>query len=127
MAPVPHRRRAMALGEILAFSYETFMSNKVRFTLTALGMVIGTASLILVVTIGLTGKQYILKQIQGIGSNLVYAEYQGGSQRVNAAPPDPLTLDDMTAVQAQVPGITAASPVVNLNDRVSLGGGKERE
>src|SRR5438132_10132164 len=33
------------------FSYDTFCSNKVRFALTALGMVIGTASLILVVTI----------------------------------------------------------------------------
>jgi len=31
------------------------MSNKVRFTLTALGMVIGTASLILVTTVGLPG------------------------------------------------------------------------
>jgi putative ABC transport system permease protein len=117
----------LCLDEVFRFAYDTFCTNKIRFALTALGMVIGTASLILVVTIGLTGKQYILKQIQGIGSNLVYAEYQGGSQRVNAAPPDPLTLDDMTAVQAQVPGITAASPVVNLNDRISLGGGKERE
>ncbi len=43
---------------------ETFRVSKVRFMLTSLGMVIGTASLILVVTIGLTGKQYLLQQIQ---------------------------------------------------------------
>jgi len=65
----------MAVGEILAFAYENFCSNKVRFALTALGMVIGTASLILVVTIGMTGKQYVLNQIQAIGANLIYAEY----------------------------------------------------
>ncbi len=53
-------RPRMAVGEILAFAYENFCSNKVRFALTALGMVIGTASLILVVTIGMTGKQYVL-------------------------------------------------------------------
>ena len=41
-------------------------------------MVIGTASLILVVTIGLTGKQYLLQQIQNIGSNMMIAEYSGG-------------------------------------------------
>jgi putative ABC transport system permease protein len=125
--PAERPKPRLCLDEVLRFAYDTFSSNKVRFALTALGMVIGTASLILVVTIGLTGKQYIMKQIQGIGSNLVYAEYEGGSQRVNAAPPDPLTIDDMKAVQAQVPGITAASPVVNLSDRVPIGSGKERD
>ena len=66
--PAQHGRSHLALGEIFSFAYETFMSNKVRFALTALGMVIGTASLILVTTIGLTGKQYLLNQIQAIGS-----------------------------------------------------------
>ena len=47
----------MAVGEILAFAYENFCSNKVRFALTALGMVIGTATQIQVVTKGMTGKQ----------------------------------------------------------------------
>ena len=117
----------LVLDEIFRFAYDTFCSNKVRFLLTALGMVIGTASLILVVTIGLTGKQYILRQIQGIGSNLVWAEYESGSQHVNAEPPDPLTVNDMQAVQEQVPGITAATPVVNLSDRIPIGSGKERD
>src|SRR5499433_714281 len=80
------RRASIKLAEILSFAYDTFNSNKVRFALTALGMVIGTASLILVVTIGLTGKQYVLNQIQSIGANLIYAEYQGGAGNVN---PDP--------------------------------------
>src|ERR1700728_3130661 len=75
------RRPRLIFGEIVSFAYDTFCSNKVRFALTALGMVIGTASLILVVTIGLTGKQYVLNQIQSIGANLIYAEYEGGSQQ----------------------------------------------
>ena len=58
-------------SEIVNFAYDTFCSNKVRFVLTALGMVIGTASLILVVTIGMTGKQYVLNLIQSIGANEV--------------------------------------------------------
>src|SRR5579871_1488297 len=94
----------LVLGEIVSFAYDTFCSNKVRFALTALGMVIGTASLILVVTIGMTGKQYVLNQIQSIGANMVYAEYQGGATNLN---PDYLTIEDMHAVLAQVPGIAA--------------------
>src|SRR3979411_149742 len=94
------RRPQLALGEIISFAYDTFCSNKVRFALTGLGMVIGTASLILVVTIGMTGKQYVLNQIQGIGANLIDAEYAGGSQRISGATPDPLTIDRL-AVAAQ--------------------------
>lgn len=120
-------RPKLAFSEILSFAYDTFCSNKVRFMLTGLGMVIGTASLILVVTIGLTGKQYILNQIQGIGANEIYAEYEGGAQRITNTAADPLTVDDLNAAMAQVPGIVAASPVVALADRIPVGEGKERD
>jgi len=117
----------LVFGEILSFAYDTFCSNKIRFALTSLGMVIGTASLILVVTIGMTGKQYVLNQIQSIGANLVYAEYQGGGPSIANSAPDPLTLDDLTSAVRDVPGIVAASPVVPLGDRIPIGNGKERD
>src|ERR1700757_516390 len=71
-------RRTMVLSEILKLALDSFRASKVRFMLTALGMVIGTASVILVVTIGLTGKQFILNEIQKIGTNEVEVEYSGG-------------------------------------------------
>jgi putative ABC transport system permease protein len=117
----------LAFSEILSFAFDTFCSNKVRFILTGLGMVIGTASLILVVTIGLTGKQYVLNLIQGIGANLIYAEYEGGAQRITNTAPDPLTIEDMQAALEQVPGIVTASPVVDMDERVPVGNGKERD
>ncbi len=121
------RSPRMVYSEIFSFAYETFRSNKVRFALTALGMVIGTASLILVVTIGMTGKQYVLNQIQSIGTNQIEAEYQSGAQRVANVTSDPLTIDDLRAALQQVPGIVAASPVVSLGERIPVGGGKERD
>ena len=120
-------RPKLAMGEVFAFAYDTFISNKVRFALTALGMVIGTASLILVTTIGLTGKQYVLNQIQAIGANLIYAEYESGGQRITKTANDALTLDDMLAAEHQVTGIAAASPVVPMFERVPVGNGKERD
>jgi putative ABC transport system permease protein len=120
-------RPKMALGEILNFAYDTFMSNKVRFTLTALGMVIGTASLILVVTIGMTGKQYVQRLIQSIGANMIHVEYSGGAQRISASAADPLTVDDIRAVQEQVPSVTYASPLVVLSERIAAGSGKEKD
>ena len=127
--PIATRTREkpkLVFGEILSFAYDTFCSNKVRFLLTSLGMMIGTASLILVVTIGMTGKEYVLNQIQAIGANEVYVEYEGGADRIIATTPDPLTVSDLRAVEEQVPGIVHASPVVPLDDRVSVNG-KEKE
>src|SRR5712691_4229718 len=120
-------RTGMALGEIMSFAFETFCSNKVRFILTALGMVIGTASLILVVTIGMTGRQYVLNQIQAIGTNEVWAEYQGGAPHISNSNPDPLTVEDLQAVQQEVVGVVASSPVVQLSDRVPVENGKEKD
>src|SRR5438105_5026860 len=128
-ATAPARPRpSLIYSEILSFAYDTFCSNKIRFALTALGMVIGTASLILVVTIGMTGKQYILTQIQSIGANMVYAYYEtGGSAAVSTMQQDQLTVDDVTAVRNEVPGILASSPMLEIHDRISIGGGKERD
>jgi putative ABC transport system permease protein len=120
------RRFTMGLGEILNFAYDAFCSNKLQFVLTGLAMAVGTASVILVVTIGLTGKQYVLRQIQAIGVNMIYVDYQGGLQRIDSTP-DPMTVDDVQAVRAQVPSVVAASPTVALNDRISVGAGKQRD
>jgi putative ABC transport system permease protein len=121
------RAPTLVTSEIMSFAYDTFCSNKVRFALTALGMVIGTASLILVTTISLTGKQYLLNLIQSIGTNEIYAEYQGGAQRITNTAPDELTLSDLDAARAEVPGIMAASPVVPFAERIPVGAGKERD
>src|SRR5436309_13684226 len=127
-ATAPARPRpSLIYSAILSFAYDTFCSNKIRFALSALGLVIGTASLILVVTIGMTGKQYVLSQIQAIGANLIEAAYQGGAQRITNTTPDPLPIDDMHAAMRDVPGVVAASPIVQLDERVPVGNGKERD
>lgn len=123
----PRRYPKMVFRETFSVAVETFRSNKVRFLLTGLGMVIGTASLILVVTIGLTGKQYILQQIQSIGANMMVANYEGGTIYGSESSSDYLTLDDLNAVRERVPGITASSPMIELHDRIAVPGGKERD
>jgi putative ABC transport system permease protein len=121
-------RNTMLFSEIVSIAIDSFRSSKWRFALTALGMVIGTASLIVVVTIGLTGKQYVMNQIQGIGANMIWAYYEGGGNvSTSTSARDDLTLEDMRAVQQEVPGIQAASPMLEIHDRIVVGGGKERD
>jgi len=118
-------RRTMMLSEILKLAIDSFKAAKMRFVLTALGMVIGTASVILVVTIGLTGRQYVLQLIQKFGTNSVEVEYAGGgaTQAERVRYTDNLTRDDEKAVLAQLPDVMYSSPVMDMHDRISFGGG----
>lgn len=122
-------RQTMLMSEILKIAVDSFKASKTRFALTALGMVIGTASVILVVTIGLTGKQYILNLIQKIGTNTVELEYAGGgatpAERVLYN--DYLTREDEKAVDQQVAGVMYSSPVLEMHTRVSFGSGVTRD
>jgi len=122
-------RRTMVLSEILKLAVDSFRTSKLRFALTALGMVIGTASVILVVTIGLTGKQFILAEIQKIGTNSVELEYSGGGAvgGDRLVYNDSLTREDEKAVLAQVPGVMYSSPVMEMHSRISFGGGVVRD
>jgi putative ABC transport system permease protein len=118
-------RHTMLLSEILKLAVDSFRTSKMRFALTALGMVIGTASVILVVTIGLTGKQFILSEIQKIGTNEVEVEYSGigATGTEQAIYNDYLTREDEKAVLAQIPSVLYSSPILETHARISRGGG----
>jgi putative ABC transport system permease protein len=118
-------RSTMMFSEVVRLAVDSFRSSKTRFLLTMLGMVIGSASIILVATLGSTGKQYALDQLTSIGPNKVELQYDGGtiSGPDNTSTPDYMTLDDMHAVLDQVPGIIASSPMLEFHDNVSLGSG----
>jgi putative ABC transport system permease protein len=118
-------RSTMMFSEVVRLAVDSFRASKTRFLLTMLGMVIGSASIILVATLGSTGKQYALDQLTSIGPNKVELQYGGGtvSGPDNTSTPDYMTLDDMHAVLDQVPGIVASSPMLEFHDNVSLGGG----
>ena len=118
-------KNTMVFSEILKLSLDSFRASKTRFLLTMLGMIIGSASVILVATLGSTGKQYALDQLTSIGPNKVELQYGGGtvSGPDNTSTPDYMTLDDMDTVLEQVPGIVASSPMLEFHDNVSIGGG----
>jgi putative ABC transport system permease protein len=116
----------MFLGEAVRFSAQSLRANPVRSVLTGLGMVIGTASVILVVTISLTSRDYILEQVQGIGSNMIFAYYAnaGGSTVADA---DYIKMSDVQSIRQNLTGdIIAATGVMSNFDRILIGG-KEQD
>jgi len=117
----------MFLGEAFDFSVKALRANPARSLLTGLGMVIGTASVILVVTISLTSRDYILEQIQGVGSNMIFAYYEAGNQTATQADADFIKTSDVDAVRALLADrIVAATGIMTNYDRMLIAG-KERD
>jgi putative ABC transport system permease protein len=90
-------------------------------------MVIGTASVILVVTISLTSRDYILEQVQGIGSNIIFAYYVSAGPNAAAADADFIKQSDVEAIRRDLGAdIVAATGVMSNFDRILIGG-KEQD
>jgi putative ABC transport system permease protein len=119
----------IAFRETVHLAVDSFRASKVRFLLTMLGMVIGSASIILTATLGLTGTEYALQQLNSIGPNKIEMQYGGGSiiGPDNTSTPDNMTREDLDAVLAQVPGIVASSPMLEDHAVISMGSGLTKD
>jgi putative ABC transport system permease protein len=118
----------MQIGEALNLSLRSLRQNPVRSFLTGLGMVIGTASVILVVTISLTSQNYILEQIEGVGSNMIFASYEVGGPQLNTdVNGDFIKNSDVQALRTQLAGrIAAATGIETSFDSIFFNGKEER-
>src|ERR1700737_4075036 len=83
----------MLRNETWMVALEALWANKIRAFLTTLGVVIGSACIVLVVTVALSGRRYVIAQIEGVGSNLVYA-------RLDIDPNRPIMLQDELSLEA---------------------------
>jgi putative ABC transport system permease protein len=99
---------------------ESLSANKMRSGLTILGIVIGVAAVIAMVSIGRGAELAITDSIQGIGTNLLFV-FRGGSDEVRN--PQPLTLGDATAIGDPflAPSVTGVAPLLQGNAKVSAG------
>jgi putative ABC transport system permease protein len=99
---------------------EALRANRVRAALTTLGVVIGSACIVLVVSVALTGRKYIAAQIEGIGSNIVYA----GMEHTNAQATlgDQISLGDLDAVRQGVPQAVQVAGTSDIQMSVVAGG-----
>jgi putative ABC transport system permease protein len=94
----------MDLRETFSVAIDALRANKVRAMLTSLGVIIGSASIVLVVTVALTSKKFVISQIEAIGSNLVTVEMVERPDRKQPLNYE-LTQEDMDAVKASIPGV----------------------
>jgi putative ABC transport system permease protein len=100
------------------------LRNKLRSSLTILGITIGIAAVICVVAIGKAGQARVEQQLQNLGDNFVWIE--AGGRAVNGVRTGPrgtktLTFGDVVAIKNQVPLIKNVSPNVDGSVQVVYG------
>ena len=92
----------MQLSDLFATALLSLKRNRSRSLLTVLGIVIGIAAVILMLSIGRGAESLILSQVADLGSDLIFVEPASGKQ--NSGPPDPfieqtLTLKDLRTLE----------------------------
>lgn len=100
----------MQWGESVRFAWWALSHDKVKALLTMLGVVIGSAAIVLVVTIASVGKTYIVTQIEGIGANLAYATLDRTGHFLRE---DELSRHDLASLK-YLPGVTAVAGTYDM-------------
>src|SRR6266404_8991305 len=91
------------IRETVSVAIDALRANKLRAALTSLGVIIGSASIVLVVTVALTSKKFVISQIESVGANLVWVEVNKTPDKTQPLSHE-LTLQDMEAARS-IPGV----------------------
>lgn len=109
------------IGELIRAALVSLRANVLRSILTLLGIVIGVAAVIAMVSVGMGTRAYIDAQIEALGANVMLVtpgSQRSGGARLSAGAPTRLTERDAQALRIELPDITAAAPTIS--SRVQL-------
>ena len=113
----------MKFTQLLAESAGAMLANPLRTLLTMLGIIIGIASVVLMLAVGDGIKAFIDKQLAVLGSNLVLVQAdmrKSAGARLRTGTVQTLTLDDAEAVN-RLPSVVGAAPMLTTFSQISVG------
>ncbi len=110
----------MDILESIKMATTTLLANKVRSSLTMLGIIIGNASVIGMIGIGEAAQKFVNDQINSLGPNILFIlPGSPEAQRQPVFPPQTLVLADAEAITSQVPTVKEVAPTLSANELVS--------
>ena len=121
---VPSVGVAMSLAQILLEAFRSLAANRLRTGLTMLGIIIGIASVVLMLSVGDAVRAFINKELAVLGSNQLIVQpgtpTEGGARRRTNESPT-LTIDDAVALSA-LPSLRGAAPTLQGFFQILYGG-----
>lgn len=113
---------AIDIFEHIKTATQTLGANKVRTSLTMLGIIIGNAAVIATIGVGSAAKVYVREQIQSLGTNLLFIQPGSpGSRRISIGATQKLVLADAEAIASQVSLVQAVSAELNSSETIRYG------
>ncbi|HEY9806502.1 MAG TPA: ABC transporter permease, partial [Candidatus Obscuribacterales bacterium] len=110
----------MDVLESVKMAVTTLTANKLRSSLTMLGIIIGNASVIAMVGIGQGAQKYAAEQFESLGPNVLFiVPGSREAQRSTFEVPKTLVLADARAIATQVPSVNAVAPQINSQQLVT--------
>ena len=107
--------------EVFGMAADRFRSHPLQTALSLAGLIVGTASIIFVVTLGLTGRTFVLRQIEGVGSRLVWANYRGTvTSGVSRGQDDYILDEDVRAIGARTDLFSGVTGTLTLRGNVTV-------
>lgn len=112
----------MKLRDSIKMATTTLLANKMRSSLTMLGIIIGNASVIAMIGIGQAAQELASDQFESLGANVLFViPGSRESRRTTFDTPKTLVLDDAEAIATQVPSIVEVAPQINSRLLVTYG------
>jgi putative ABC transport system permease protein len=114
----------MRANKIIQIASKGLIKNKLRSLLTMLGVIIGVAAVIIMISISSGTEAAIEEQITGLGTNLVFVQSsfsRGGFGREGGGPSGGLVYDDAFAIADEINGVTAVVVEQNSSETVKVG------
>ena len=111
--------RNISLKEAFKMAAKTLVSNKLRSSLTMLGIIIGNASVITLVGLGKGAQTLAKNQLNNLGANVLFiVPGNNDTRRRGIAFPKNLVLEDAIAIKEQVPSVKEVAPQISANEIV---------
>ena len=117
----------MKIREVARIAWDAITKNKIRSLLTMLGIIIGVAAVIMVISISAGTEATISDQIQGLGSDLIFITpnfTRGGAQSLTNQGGTGLVFTDAAAIDQQVPGVLGVTVEQGSSQNISGNGVK---
>jgi putative ABC transport system permease protein len=116
----------MDLLMIIRIAFRALLRNKMRASLTMLGIIIGVSAVIAMVSIGQGASASVQAQIESIGTNLLFVS--AGAQNVGGVRSgtgdtgtNTLTVEDLAAIKLEVPSVSMVTPAINARSQLVAG------
>ncbi len=113
----------MKFSKIIAEAWEGLARNKMRALLTMLGVIIGVAAVIIMMSVSAGTEATIAEQIQSLGTNLIFisSSFSRGGPQAQGSSSGSLTYDDAQALATQLSGVAGTSVEQRTNQTVKYG------